>query len=284
MENDWDLSSIVRRCKVTTFTNPSTFCETPPQNLTTTITSTTNSIISPINTSPSCFEDYFIFNQEISPIANKHTMENDWDLSSIVRRCKVTTFTNPSTFCETPPQKLATMVTTTTTNSLVSPINTTPSCFPDFTFNQENSPNSFTSHKPNNFTNLNKLRVNFNSTTHIPTPTTTSIPITITTATSSLTTTTFPTHTNVQISNQNSSFFDFSTSIKQHQMQPNKFTQKNSFMSKLNSTTSIPTLGTTLTMSAITPPTSFTTPTTTISTPTITHAHRQQPKHQSRKR
>ncbi|WJX27203.1 WRKY Transcription Factor [Trifolium repens] len=118
MENDWDLSSIVRRCKVTTFTNPSTFCETPPQNLTTTITSTTNSIISPINTSPSCFEDYFIFNQEISPIANKHTMENDWDLSSIVRRCKVTTFTNPSTFCETPPQKLATMVTTTTTNSL----------------------------------------------------------------------------------------------------------------------------------------------------------------------
>ncbi|WJX27198.1 WRKY transcription factor [Trifolium repens] len=67
-------------------------------------------------------------------------------------------------------------------------------------------------------------------------------------------------------------------------MQPNKFTEKNSFMSKLNPTTSIPTLRTTLTMSAITPPTTFTTPTTTISTPTITHAHRQQPKRQSRKR
>jgi hypothetical protein len=278
MENDWDLSSIVCSCKAISFTNSSTFGETSPQNL-----STTNSIISPINTTPSCFED-FIFNQENSPIATTHTMENDWDLSSIVRRYKVTTFTNPSTFCETPPQNLATMITTTTTNSLVSPINTTPSCFPEFTFNQENSSNSFISHKPNNFTNLNNLRVNFNSTTHIPTPTTTSIPITITTAISSLTTTTFPTHTNVQISNQNSSFFDFSTSINQHQMQPNKFTEKNSFMSKLNPTTSIPTLRTTLTMSAITPPTTFTTPTTTISTPTITHAHRQQPKRQSRKR
>jgi hypothetical protein len=149
MKNNWDLSSIVRRCKVTSFTNPSTFCETPPQNLT-----TINSIISPINTSPSCFED-FIFNQESSLIANTHTMENDWDLSSIVRRCKVTTFTNPSTFCETPPQNLTTMVTTTTTNSLVSPINTTPSCFPDFTFNQENSSISFTSHKPNDCTNMN---------------------------------------------------------------------------------------------------------------------------------
>jgi hypothetical protein len=59
MENDWDLSSIVCRRNVTTFTNSSTFCKTSPQNL-----STTNSIISLINTTPSCFED-FIFNQEI---------------------------------------------------------------------------------------------------------------------------------------------------------------------------------------------------------------------------
>ncbi|WJX22876.1 DNA binding domain, variant 2 [Trifolium repens] len=170
MKNNWDLSSIVCRCKVTSFTNPSTFCETPPQNLT-----TINSIISPINTSPSCFED-FIFNQESSLIANTHTLENDWDLFSIVRRWKVTTFTNPPTICETPPQNLATMVTTTTTNSLVFPINVTPSCFVDFTSNQENSSGSFISHKPNDFTDLNKLRINFNSNTHIPTPTTISTP------------------------------------------------------------------------------------------------------------
>ncbi|KAK2447882.1 putative WRKY transcription factor [Trifolium repens] len=103
MKNNWDLSSIVCHCKVTSFTNHSTFCETPPQNLT-----TINSIISPIITSPSCFED-FIFNQKSSMIANTHTMENDWNLSSIMRRCKVTTFTNPSTFCETPPQNLTTI-------------------------------------------------------------------------------------------------------------------------------------------------------------------------------
>ncbi|PNX74908.1 WRKY transcription factor [Trifolium pratense] len=67
-------------------------------------------------------------------------------------------------------------------------------------------------------------------------------------------------------------------------MQPSEFTEKDSFISIFNPTTSILTLGTTMTTSAITPPTTFTTPTTTINTHTITPTHRQQPKRQSRKR
>jgi hypothetical protein len=298
MENDWDISSIVRSCKATTFTNPSTICETPPQNLTT--TTCTHSIIAPINTTPSCLED-FIFNRENSSITNTNTVDNDWDLSSIVRRCKVTTFTNPSTVCETPPQNLTTVVTTTATNSLVPLINTTPSCFPDFTFNQEKSPVSFTSHKSNDFADLNKLRVNFNSTTHIPTPTTASIPISVTNTTSSLTTTTFSTHitpniitninTNVHVSNQNPTFFNFSTPIKQNQMQPNEFTKKYSFITKFNPTTetTIPTSATTPTITnhtatiPITTATTFTNPTITISTHTTTPAtHPPQQKPHSR--
>jgi hypothetical protein len=297
MENDWDLTSIVRSCKATTFTNPSIFSETPPQNLTPTTTTSTRSVISPINTTPSCLED-FIFNQENSSVANTDTMQNDWDLSSVVRSCKVTTFTSPSMFCETPPENLTTMVTTTTTNSPGSLINTPPSCFPDFTFNQENSPVSFTSHKLNNFADLNKLRVNFNSTTHIPAPTTASIPISVTNTTPSLTTTTFSTHTtpniitnttNVHVSNQNSTFFNFSTPIKQNQMQPNEFTEKYSFITKFNHTTSIPTFATAptttnhTTINPITTATTFTNPTITIRTHTTTPAtHLPQQKPHSR--
>jgi hypothetical protein len=299
MKNNWDFSSIAHSC------NPSTFCETPPQNLTTTITN--NSTISPINTTQSCF-DNFIFNQESSSVANTHTMENDWDLSSIVRQCKVTTFTNPSTFCEIPPQNLATTVTTTATNSLLSPINITPSCFPDFTFNQENSAISFTQLKPNDSADLNKLRVSSNSITPIPTPTTTNTPITVTTTASALTTTTttFSTHitsniitninTNVHVSNQNSTFFNFSTPIKQNQMQPNEFTEKYSFIPKFNPATYIPSHDTTMPTSTITTPTTinhatiipitttttFTNQTTTISTHTTTNTHLHQPIPQSR--
>jgi hypothetical protein len=193
------------------------------------------------------------------------------------------------------------MVTTTTTNSPGSLINTPPSCFPDFTFNQENSPVSFTSHKLNDFADLNKLRVNFNSTTHIPTPTTASIPISVTNTTSSLTTTTFSTHitpniitninTNVHVSNQNSTFFNFSTPIKQNQMQPNEFTKKYSFITKFNPTTetTIPTSATTPTITnhtatiPITTATTFTNPTITISTHTTTPAtHPPQQKPHSR--
>ncbi|XP_045802660.1 probable WRKY transcription factor 4 [Trifolium pratense] len=305
MDNDdWDLSSIVRSCKATIFSDPSTICETPPQNLTTTVTPTTNFIVSPINTTTSCFGE-FIFNQEISSVENTYTADNDWDLYSIVRSCKAATFTNSSTFCETPAQNLTTSVTTTTANSRASPINTTP-CFADFTFNKENSFVSFTPLKPNDFLDLNKLRVDFNSITNIRTPTTTSIPITVTTTTSSLTTTGLSTHiapniitntnTGVQVSNQNSTFFDFSTPIKQYPMQPNEFSEKYNFITKFNPTTSIPTPETTMSTSAISTPittnhttiipitttTTFTNPTTTISTHTTTPTHPQQPKPQSR--
>jgi hypothetical protein len=218
-----------------------------------------------------------------------------------VRQCKVTTFTNPSTFCEIPPQNLATTVTTTATNSLLSPINITPSCFPDFTFNQENSAISFTQLKPNDSADLNKLRVSSNSITPIPTPTTTNTPITVTTTASALTTTTttFSTHitsniitninTNVHVSNQNSTFFNFSTPIKQNQMQPNEFTEKYSFITKFNHTTSIPTFATAptttnhTTINPITTATTFTNPTITIRTHTTTPAtHLPQQKPHSR--
>ncbi|KAK2447893.1 putative WRKY transcription factor [Trifolium repens] len=242
MENNWGFSSIAHSC------NPSNFCETPPQNLTTTITNN-NSIISSINTTPSCFDNY-IFNQESSSAA--HTMENDWDLSSIVRRCKLTTFTNSSTFCDTPPQNLTTNVTTTTTNSLVSPINTTPSCFPDFNFNQENSSVSFTQLKPNDFTDLNKLRVNFNSITPFPT---TNIPITVTTTSSALTTTTFSTH----ITPNTSTITTMPTSTI-------------TTPTTINNATIIPTTTTT----------TFTNQTTNISTHTTTNTHMPPPKPQSR--
>ncbi|CAJ2658320.1 unnamed protein product [Trifolium pratense] len=284
MDNvDWDLSSIVRSCKSNTFANPPPFCDTPLQNLTTTITTTTNSIVSPVNITPLSFDDS-IFNQENSSVANTQTMDNDWDLSYIVRSCKATTFRNPSTFCETPPQNLTTTITATTTNSRVSPINTTPSCFVDITSSQENSSISFTPLKPNDSIDLNNLRANFNSTTHIPTAT--SIPITFTSTTSIHITpnTITNNNTSVHVPNQNSTSFDFSTLINQHQMQQSEFTEKDSFISIFNPTTSILTLGTTMTTSAITPPTTFTTPTTTINTHTITPTHRQQPKRQSRKR
>ncbi|XP_045802664.1 probable WRKY transcription factor 14 [Trifolium pratense] len=284
MDNvDWDLSSIVRSCKSNTFANPPPFCETPPQNLTTTITTTTNSIVSPVNITPLSFDDS-IFNQENSSVANTQTMDNDWDLTYIVRSCKATTFTNPSTFCETPPQNLTATITATTTNSRVSPINTTPSCFVDITSSQENSSISFTPLKPNDSIDLNKLRASFNSTTHIPTAT--SIPITFTSTTSIHITpnTITNNNTSVHVPNENSTSFDFSTLINQHQMQPSEFIEKDSFISIFNPTTSILTLGTTMTTSAITPPTTFTTPTTTINTHTITPTHRQQPKRQSRKR
>jgi len=166
-------------------------------------------------------------------------MDNDdWDLFSIMHICNINTFTTPATISETltPPQ----ILTTTTINNIISPQSTTPSCYDDFTFIQENNAISFAPLKPNDFIELNKLMINSNPTTIIPNPASTSIQKIITTTISSPTTTTIiptpwttttPTHitnninTSVLTSNWNSTFFHFQTLIEQQQMQPNEFTE-----------------------------------------------------------
>ncbi|KAL5073559.1 hypothetical protein RYX36_012543 [Vicia faba] len=124
-------------------------------------------------------------------------MDNDdCDLFSILHSCNANTFqTLP------PPQNLIT--TSTITNNIISPQNTTPSYFDDFSLTQENRSVSFSPLKPTDFIELDKLKTNFNPT----------IPI--------------PTHKSTTInhdSNQNFKFFDFPTLIPEPQMQTTDIT------------------------------------------------------------
>ncbi|KAL5073549.1 hypothetical protein RYX36_012533, partial [Vicia faba] len=78
-------------------------------------------------------------------------MDNDdCDLFSIVHSCKATTFTSPTTIFETlPPPRTS----------------TTPSYFDNFSLTLENRSTCFPPLKPTDFIELDKLKINFNSTT-----------------------------------------------------------------------------------------------------------------------
>ncbi|RHN41688.1 hypothetical protein MtrunA17_Chr8g0368721 [Medicago truncatula] len=198
-------------------------------------------------------------------------MDNDnCDLFSIVRSCKATTFATPTTNFETLPPTL-----TTTTNNIISPQNTTP-CFDYFSFFEDNSSAPITPLKPNDFIELEKLIININPTTTIPTPTITSIPTITTTPTTTPTpsSTNIPSHittntitnTSFHDSNQNSTFSNFPKLIEQQQLELNEFTELEKMILKFYPNTTIPTS----TITAPTPTTTiFTTPTTIIPTTTF---------------
>ncbi|WJX89626.1 hypothetical protein P8452_71606 [Trifolium repens] len=88
--------------------------------------------------------------------------DGEWDLMSIVRSCKATTFTNPNNIFEMspPPQ---TPITITTTNNIIPTQNTTPSYFSDLTVIQNNNQVPVAPLKPTDFIDLEKLRINFNN-------------------------------------------------------------------------------------------------------------------------
>nr|XP_027191806.1 uncharacterized protein LOC113787197 [Cicer arietinum] len=129
------------------------------------------------------------------------------DLSAIVRSCKATTFTNPTTVFETPTPN-------TSTNNTRSPL------------------------KPTDFIELEKLTtiINPNTTISTPTPTSTSTSASaanILKPTFTIGTPAF-TYTSVHNTNQNSTFYDVSTLGIQQEMQLNPqtdlFTRKNQQM------------------------------------------------------
>ncbi|AES82071.1 WRKY DNA-binding domain protein [Medicago truncatula] len=205
-------------------------------------------------------------------------MDNDdWDLFSIVRRCKATTLAQPTTNFETPPP-----TTTIPYNNTISPQNTTSSYFDSFTFNDENNSFPFTPPRPNDFIDLEKLIFNSIPTTVVPTPTTTiPTPTTLTTITPTIpthiTTTATLTNTSVQGSDQNSIRFDFPIPVEHQLVQPNYLTELEKIMLNFNPITinPTPTFTTPTTPTTITPvsnTTTFTTPkpTTIIHTPFTT--------------
>jgi hypothetical protein len=227
---------------------------------------------------------------------------NHWDLYSILPNNKVTTFTNPMTIFGTssPPQ---TSTTITSTTNIVSAQNTNTSYFNDFNITHENNTVPLFSLRPDDFVDLELLKIhsNHNSTistpittmhnpiintlttpttiiptiitpahtTHIPMP---SSPTTINTNTNFSThiaTTTAITNTSVQYPNKNYTFFDFPTTIEQEQMQSNEFIELEETLLKYNSTTATITTFPTTTTNAFTIPTLTTTipiQTTTITT------------------
>ncbi|XP_073220684.1 uncharacterized protein [Cicer arietinum] len=124
-------------------------------------------------------------------------MDNDgWDLSAIVRSCKATTFTNPTTVFETPTPN-------TSTNNARSPL------------------------KPTDFIELEKLTTIINPNTTISTPTSTSTSTSTSASAANILKPTFTigtpafTYTSVHNTNQNSTFYDVSTLGIQQEMQLN---------------------------------------------------------------
>nr|XP_012568307.2 uncharacterized protein LOC105851598 [Cicer arietinum] len=105
--------------------------------------------------------------------------------------CDHTTVTNHTTVFKTP----------TPTNNTIFPRNPTP-YFENFTFTQGNSSTPCVPLKPNDFIELEKLKI-------IPTPTTIPTPITISS------------NNSVYDTNQNSTFYNFPTLMEQQQMQLN---------------------------------------------------------------
>jgi hypothetical protein len=227
---------------------------------------------------------------------------NDWDLYSILPSNKVTTFTNPMTiFGASSPSQTSTTITSTT--SIVPAQNTTTSYFNDFNLTHENSTVSLFSPMPDDFVDLELLKIRFNHNSTISTPITTMhnptinplttpttiIPTIITPAHSTLiptpscpttinTNTNFLTHitstsaitnTSVQYPNKNYTFFDYPITIDQEEMQSNEFIELEEMLSKYNSTTATTTTFPTTTTNAFTIPTLTTTipnQTTTITT------------------
>ncbi|XP_058747233.1 probable WRKY transcription factor 26 [Vicia villosa] len=183
-------------------------------------------------------------------------MDNDdYDLFSIFHSCNANTYTSPTTIFETlpPPQTLTT--TSIITNNIMSPQNTTPSYFDDFSLTQENRSFNFSPLKPTDFIELDKLKINFNPTTVNPVHTTT-IPVTITPTTTilatsaTITTTDIPIPTHITTTtitstinhdfDQNSNFFHFPSLISEQQMQPIDITGPENTIPNINPTTIVP--------------------------------------------
>ncbi|XP_050896942.1 uncharacterized protein LOC127103751 [Lathyrus oleraceus] len=182
-------------------------------------------------------------------------MDNDdCGLFSIVHSCKANAYTSPTTILETLPPPKILITTSTTPNNIIAPKNATPSYFDDFSLTQENRLVSFSPLKPNDFIELDKLKINFNPTTIIPAHTTT-IPNIITPTTTTLATPTTITTTSIHVpthistttitrrinhdSNQISNLFDFPTLIREQQMQQIDITGPEKTKSNFNPTTII---------------------------------------------
>jgi len=246
MDNDnCDLFSIVRSCKAATFATPTTDFETLPPTLTT----TTNNIISPQNSTPPCF-DYFSFSEENSSTPITPLKPNDF-----IELDKLIISFNPTTTITTPtitsiPTITTTLTTTLTPSSTTIPSHITTNTITNTSFHDSNQNSTFSNFPTlieqeqlqlNEFTELEKMILKFYPNTTIPTSTITArTPTTtiFTTPTTTIPTTTFATltttapiiptitttmtNTSVCKTNQYLTIADYQILIEQQQNEPNR--------------------------------------------------------------